>query len=110
MATLKKTQNGFCLMQVKSIAECSKGGAFFRNTFNLHLRLPFVAKIIVLSIFEWPFYTGFIVNCTMTAQLLDMLSCDGVLHSFQQSFSHIMIASYHNSISGPAALERFIST
>ena len=26
-------------------------------------RLPFVIKIFVLSIFEWPFYTGFNVNC-----------------------------------------------
>ena len=35
-------------MQVKSIAECSK--------------LPIVIKIFVLSIFEWPFYTGFTVG------------------------------------------------
>ena len=43
------------LMQVKSIAECSKRA--FCNTFNLHLatiKLPFVFKIFVLSIFEWP--------------------------------------------------------
>ena len=26
------------------------------------IKLPFVTKIIVLSIFEWPFYTGFTVN------------------------------------------------
>ena len=25
------------------------------------LKLPFVIKIFVLSIFEWPFYTGFTV-------------------------------------------------
>ena len=32
------------------------------------IKLPFVVKIFVLSIFEWPFYTGFIVpkshDCT----------------------------------------------
>ena len=37
-------------MQVKSIAECS--------TF---IKLPFLIKIFVLSIFEWPFYTRFTV-------------------------------------------------
>ena len=48
----KRPQIGFyeqlLLMEVKSIAECSKG-------------LPFVIKIIVLSIFEWVFDTGFTV-------------------------------------------------
>ena len=54
-------------MKVKSIAECSKGSIlqYFRSsqehfailsTFN---KLPFVIKIFVLSIFEWPFKTGF---------------------------------------------------
>ena len=27
------------------------------------IKLPFVIKIFILSIFEWPFYTGF--NCTL---------------------------------------------
>ena len=39
-------------MLVKSIAEC------ILSTF---IRLPFVINIFVLSIFEWPFYTGFTV-------------------------------------------------
>ena len=26
------------------------------------IKLPFVIKIFVLSLFEWPFYTGFIVS------------------------------------------------
>ena len=26
------------------------------------IKLPFVIKIFILSIFEWPFYTGFTVN------------------------------------------------
>ena len=38
-------------MQVKSIAECSKGG----------ILLPFVIKTFFFSIFEWPFYTGFTI-------------------------------------------------
>ena len=28
------------------------------------IKLPFVIKIFVLSIFELPFYTGFTVKCT----------------------------------------------
>ena len=32
----------------------------FCNTFELH-KLPFVIKIFVLSIFEWPLKTGFIL-------------------------------------------------
>ena len=52
----KKEQNLFFktnyrLMQVKSIAILS--------TF---IKLPFVIKIFLLSIFEWPFYTGFTVS------------------------------------------------
>ena len=43
-------------MQVKSVAECSKGAFSIFLTF---IKLPFVIKIFVLSIFEWPFYTGF---------------------------------------------------
>ena len=42
-------------MQVKSIAECSA----ILLTF---IKLRFSTKIFVLSIFEWPFYTGFTVH------------------------------------------------
>ena len=42
-------------MQVKSIAECSKGSIL--QYFRPSLKLPFVIKIFVLSIFEWPIYT-----------------------------------------------------
>ena len=46
-------------MQVKSIAECSMGA--FCNTMTF-IKVPFVIKIFVLSIFEWMFYTGFTVH------------------------------------------------
>ena len=61
-------------MQVKSIADCSPllslnagqkycrmlplGHSAILSTF---IELPFDIKIFVLSIFEWPFYTGFTV-------------------------------------------------
>ena len=32
------------------------------------IKLPFFIKIIVLSIFEWPFYTGFTVYATSSVQ------------------------------------------
>ena len=47
-------------MQVKSIAECSKGREH-SAILSFLIKLPFVIKIFVLSIFEWPFYTGFTV-------------------------------------------------
>ena len=43
-----------CLTQVKSIAEWEHSAIL--STF---IMLPFVIKIFVLSICEWPFYTGF---------------------------------------------------
>ena len=48
------------LKQVKSIAERSKGehSAYFPTFF----KLLFVIMIFALSIFEWPFYTGFTDN------------------------------------------------
>ena len=54
-----KTSNH--LMKVKSIAECSKCGIlqYYISTF---IKLSIVTKIFVLSIFEWPFYTGFTVH------------------------------------------------
>ena len=50
----KKTKNCFfqtdyCLMQVKSIAECSNGHSAMLSTY---IKLPFVNKIFVLPIFE----------------------------------------------------------
>ena len=65
-ATLKKTNNwvsrpNYRVMQVKSIAECSKGSIL--QYYGEHsailltfIKLPFDIKIFVLSIFEWPFY------------------------------------------------------
>ena len=54
-------------MQVKSIAECSPSEhSAILSTF---IKLPFVIKIFVLSIIEWPFYTGFTVH-TLTCRLI----------------------------------------
>ena len=49
------------LMQVKSIAECSEGREHFA-ILSTFIKLPVVIKIFALSIFEWPFYTGFTVS------------------------------------------------
>ena len=55
-------KTNYRLMQVKSIGECSKGEhSAILSTF---IKLSFVIKICVLSIFEWPFYTGFTVPAT----------------------------------------------
>ena len=47
-------------MQVKSIAKGEHSAIL--STF---IKLPFVIKILVLSIFEWPFYTGFTVHSAL---------------------------------------------
>ena len=47
------------LMQVKSIAECLEHSALQ----SAYIKLPVVIKTFVLSIFGWPFYTGFTVSC-----------------------------------------------
>ena len=54
-------KTNYCLMQVKSIAECSKGREH-SATLLTSIKLPFVSKIFVLSIFEWPLKTGFTVH------------------------------------------------
>ena len=53
-------------MQVKSIAECSKGSIL--QIFSTFIKLTFIMKTFVLSIFEWPFYTGITVHsqCRVT--------------------------------------------
>ena len=54
-------------MQVKSIAECSNGEhSAILLTF---IKIPFVINIFVLSIFEWPFYTGYTVNVFVYAPI-----------------------------------------
>ena len=59
----KKTKIGFNidyrLMQVKSIAECSKGEHSAK--LSASIKLPFSIKTFVLSIFKWPIKTGFTV-------------------------------------------------
>ena len=47
-------------MQVNSIAECSKSKEHSAILLTF-IKLPFVIKIFVLFIFEWPFYIGFTV-------------------------------------------------
>ena len=47
-------------MQVKSFAACYKGK--HSATHLAFIKLPFAINIFVLSLFEWPFYTGFNVR------------------------------------------------
>ena len=54
------SKTNYCLMQVKSIAECSKGE--HSAILLAFIKLPFVIKSFILPIFECPFYTGFTVH------------------------------------------------
>ena len=64
-ATLNKTENR--LMQVRSIAQCSKEHSAILLTF---IKLLFVIK--KLSIFEWSIYTGFDVPMCVRLLARDM--------------------------------------
>ena len=68
--TLKKTKNWFSRPIINFLDQLSlnAGQKYFRmlqmEHSEIHLtfiKLPIVIKIFVLSIFEWPFYTGFSV-------------------------------------------------
>ena len=63
MATLKRQRIGF-----QDQLSLNAGQKYCRMLQGEHsailstfIKLPFVIKIFVLSIFEWPFYTGFTV-------------------------------------------------
>ena len=57
--TAKLVLNTNCrFMQVKSIAECSKGHSAILSTF---IKLPFVFKTFFFVYFKWPLKTGFTV-------------------------------------------------
>ena len=95
-ATLKKTENCFCktnyrLMQVKSIAECSKGSIlqYFRPSLSYQFLLR--SFKFVLSIIEWPFYTGFTTDASLTA--------DPWVASWIPAWSHTFMEIDHEIIS-----------
>ena len=64
-------KTSYRLMQVKSIAECSKGSIlqYFQPSLSYHLPL----RSLLISIFEWLFYTGF-TEC-LTVCMLPNFSC-----------------------------------
>ena len=53
-------KTNYHLMQVKSIAECFEHSAILLS----FIKLPFVIKTFVLSVFEWPHKTGSTVLLT----------------------------------------------
>ena len=66
-------------LQVKSIAECSKGSI-------LQYFQPSLSYIFLLSIFEWPIYTGFTVSALSTY----LIFCK-ILHLFKNSVGPVRI-------------------
>ena len=67
-------KTNYCLLQVKSIAECCKEHSAILLTF---IKLPFLIKIFVLSIFEWPLMTGFTVLPMCNSSYVEMLPVSG---------------------------------
>ena len=56
MATLNKTKIG-----IQDQFSLNEGQGEHSAILSTFIKIPFVIKNFVLSIFEWPFYTGFTV-------------------------------------------------
>ena len=56
------------------------------------IKLPFVIKTFVLSIFEWPFYTGF----TLLIELASIKGSDKTEHL--QSFARVFAAHRYKEL------------
>ena len=88
----------YCLMQVKSIAECSKGSI-------LQYFWPFVINIFVLSIFEWPFFCFCFfspgrVEHSLTCLVTDAcLTAEADVPSLILAWSHTFVDFDHEIIS-----------
>ena len=77
MATLKKTNIGF-----QDQLSLNAGQEYCRMLQAEHsailltfIKLPFVIKIFVLSIFEWQFYTGFTVYSYTLGHAIIEIQC-----------------------------------
>ena len=57
-------------------------GAFLQF-FSTFIKLPFVIKIFVLSIFEWPFY-----SCFTVVESVNILNATAILTFRMQALSH----------------------
>ena len=62
------------------------------------IKLPFVTKIFVLSIFEWSFYTGFTVECFVSSNFMHLLLQIGDILFY--IFSHAIVHATHLNIAG----------
>ena len=58
----------------------------------IKLHVPFVIKIFILSIFEWPFYAGCTVNQTLMSRYLEFL---WFLHQATEINYNIQIDCFH---------------
>ena len=61
MASLKKTENWFSRSLNAGQKYCRMLQGERSAILLTFIKLPFVIKFFVLSVFEWPFYTGFTV-------------------------------------------------
>ena len=75
----KKFKTDYRLMQVQSIAECSKGSIL--QYFRPSLSYQSVFKSFVLSIFEGPLKTGFTVSLSCNGSQ-NKLYCKGVIYPY----------------------------
>ena len=77
MATLKKKNPKIGLQDQLSLNAGQKYCRMLKHSAILSpfIKLPLVIKIFVLSIFEWPFYTGFTVFLFYQKQHIPKATC-----------------------------------
>ena len=63
-ATLKKTKKLFSRPIISNAGQkyCRMLQGEHSTILSTFIKLPFAIKIFILSIFDWPFYTGFTVH------------------------------------------------
>ena len=73
-------KGSFPKFQIKSLVSLNAGQKYCRMLQGEHsaipltlIKLPFVIKIFVLSIFEWSFYTGFTVCCSYDPDEMNLI-------------------------------------
>ena len=82
-ATLKKTKkNGFQHQLFLNAGQkyCRMFQGEHSAILSTFIKLPFVIMIFVLSIFEWPFYTGFTVVKVHKAERIKLKMCIAICH------------------------------
>ena len=90
MVTFKNTKNGFQDQLLLNAGQnyCRMLQGEHSTIFLTFIKLPFVIKNFVLSIFEWPFYTGFTILLLDNKIAQEDQNSSGLRYIMVYAFSH----------------------